>query len=47
VEVKSKEEAVGLARRFLQIHADVMGPSYKLQSEIRQMYDPSDVPGKP
>lgn len=39
VEVGSKDEAVEIAREFLQIHADVMGPSYVLDSEIRQMYE--------
>ena len=45
VQVDSKEEAVEIARQFVQIHADVMGPSYELDSEIRQMYDPADMPG--
>ena len=46
VQVKSREEAVELGKRFLQIHADVLGPSCEMQSEIRQMYDPSDLPGQ-
>src|SRR5579872_5216816 len=45
VEVKSKEEAIELSKRFLQIHADVMGPEYELDSEIRQMYEPGGTPG--
>lgn len=45
VDVKSKEEAIEIAKRFLQIHADVMGPGYELDSEIRQMYEPGAVPG--
>lgn len=45
VQVKSKEEAIELAREFLQIHADVMGPGYELNSEIRQMYEPGAAPG--
>jgi hypothetical protein len=45
VEVKSKEEAIEMAREFVQIHADVMGPSYVLDSEIRQMYEPGGGPG--
>jgi hypothetical protein len=44
VEVKSKEEAIELSRRFLQIHADVMGPGYELDSEIRQMYEAAAGP---
>ncbi len=45
VDVKSKEEAIEIARRFVQIHADIMGPGYELDSEIRQMYEPAAVPG--
>lgn len=44
VEVKSKEEAIELGRRFLQIHADILGPSYETDSQIRQMFDPSNAP---
>jgi hypothetical protein len=42
VQVKSKEEAIELARQFLEIHAEILGTSYEAESEIRQMYDPSD-----
>jgi hypothetical protein len=45
VQVNSKEEAIEMAREFLQIHADVMGPGYELDSEIRQMYEPGAAPG--
>jgi hypothetical protein len=45
VEVNSKEEAIELSRRFLQVHADVMGPGYELDSEIRQMYEPGGSSG--
>jgi hypothetical protein len=38
VDVKSKEDALELARRFFQIHADILGPSHEMSSEIRQMY---------
>jgi len=37
VQVKSKEEAIELARQFLEIHADILGSSYEAESEIRQM----------
>jgi len=43
VDVKSKEEALQLSRRFLQIHADILGPDYEADSEIRQMYDQTCV----
>jgi hypothetical protein len=49
VEVKSKAEAIELAKRFWQIHADVLGPSYEGGGDIRQMFDgppPCDGPGQ-
>jgi hypothetical protein len=39
MEAGSKAEAIELARRFLQVHADVMGKSYKGQIEVRQLFD--------
>ncbi len=36
----SRAEAIELARRFLQVHADVMGKSYRGQVEVRQLFDP-------
>ncbi len=45
VQVDSKEEAIEIAREFMQVHADVMGPGYELDSEIRQMYEPGAAPG--
>jgi hypothetical protein len=46
LQAKSREEAVELGRRFLQVHADVMGPDYEMGLEVRQLYDPppSDSP---
>ena len=40
MQAKSKPEAIELARRFLQVHADVLGTSYKGQVEVRQLFDP-------
>jgi len=37
-DLKSKEEAVEMGRRFLQIHADILGPSYEGELEIRPMF---------
>ena len=36
----SRAEAIELARRFLQVHADVLGRSYQGQVEVRQLFDP-------
>jgi len=42
VRVQSEAEAVALAQRFLEIHANVLGASYVGESEIRRMYDAED-----
>jgi hypothetical protein len=42
VQVKSKQEAIDLAKRFMEIHKEILGPSYEGESEIRQMYDSSE-----
>ncbi len=42
VQVKSKEEAIEIAKRFWQIHADILGPSYVGEGEIRPLFDPAD-----
>jgi hypothetical protein len=41
LQVKSKEEAIERGRRFMQVHADVLGPAYDGELEIRQMPDGS------
>jgi hypothetical protein len=38
--VGSKAEAVELGRRFLQVHADILGPEHLMELEIREMVDP-------
>jgi hypothetical protein len=35
----SKEEAIEKGRRFMQLHVDVLGPSYEGELEIRQLAD--------
>jgi len=42
LEAASKEEAIEMARRFLQLHADVLGPAYETEAEVRRMFDASD-----
>lgn len=37
--VKSKEEAVELGKRFMQIHLDFLGAAYEGELEVRQMAD--------
>ena len=42
VEVKSKEEAIEMAKGFWQLTADIMGPSYEGGGTILRMWDASD-----
>jgi hypothetical protein len=37
-ELPSMEEAVERARRFMQLHLDVLGPDYEGECEVRQMF---------
>lgn len=43
---KSKEEAVQLAKAFLKLHLDTLGPSYEGTIEVREMFDPADFDPK-
>jgi hypothetical protein len=38
IDVDSKEEVIALGRRFLEVHAEILGPSYVGESEIRRIY---------
>ena len=40
LEAPSREEAIRLGKQFMQVHADVLGPSYEGTLEIRPMFDP-------
>ncbi len=42
-DVKSKDEMIELAKRFLQVHVDVLGTSCELGLEIRQMADQTGI----
>lgn len=42
IRANSKEEVIQHTRHFLQIHADVLGPSYEAEAEIREMFDPAE-----
>jgi hypothetical protein len=39
VEVKTKEEAIELAKQVWQVFADVYGPCYEGEGEVREMFD--------
>jgi len=38
-DLKSKEEAIEMGTQFMQVHADILGPSYEGELEIRPMMD--------
>ena len=44
VQVASHDEAVEMARRFLELHRRILGPSYRAENEIRRLYGPWDAP---
>jgi len=35
----SKREAIELGTRFIQLHADILGSSYRAECEVREMFD--------
>ncbi len=37
MEFASKEEAIEAGRKFMQLHADILGPSYRGELEIREL----------
>jgi hypothetical protein len=39
VETPSRDEAIALGRRFMEVHAQIMGSSYDGECEIRQLFD--------
>jgi hypothetical protein len=39
-ELASKEAALESGREFMQLHADILGPEYEGELEIRPMFDP-------
>jgi hypothetical protein len=40
LKVPSRDEAIALGRRFMKLHADVLGPTYEGELEIRQLAEP-------
>jgi hypothetical protein len=40
IQVDSREEALKTGREFMQVHVDVLGPSYEGELEIREMLNP-------
>jgi hypothetical protein len=40
MKANSREEAIELGRRFMQVHAEILGPDHVVELEIRQIVDP-------
>ena len=40
--LQSREEAVRMGQEFMQVHADILGPSYEGELEIRPMFGTPD-----
>lgn len=38
VDVETRDEALALAREFLETHAKILGPSFVMESEVRRIY---------
>jgi len=38
-QLRTKEEAIESGKRFMKLHADILGPSYEGELEIRQLAD--------
>jgi hypothetical protein len=45
-DLDSKDEAIEMGTRFMQVHADILGPSYEGELEIRPLMDPPPNGGK-
>ena len=45
-ELKSREEAIQMGKEFMQVHADILGPSYEGELEIRPLMEPPPNGGK-
>jgi hypothetical protein len=39
LKANSRAEAIELGKRFMKVHADVLGPSYEGELEVRPMHD--------
>lgn len=41
-DLPSREAAIESGRRFMQLHADILGPEYEAELEVRQIFGPED-----
>ena len=47
LKANSREEAIKLGSDFMQIHGEVLGPTYEGELEIRQMFDGTECGAQP
>jgi len=47
IEAASPEQAIAHARRFLDVHRDILGKSYRAVNEVRRLYGPWDAKPPP
>lgn len=45
MEAQSREHAIELGKQYMQLHAEIMGPEYEGELEVRAMFDPTDACG--
>ena len=45
VEVESRDEALAMAKHFLEIHREILGNTYKSDSVVQRLYGPWDAEG--
>ena len=43
LEAASREEAIQLGKKFMQLHIDVLGHTYEGTLEVRPMFDPTSA----
>lgn len=42
MEASSREEAIRLGKEFMQLHADILGPEYEGELEVRAMFNATE-----
>jgi hypothetical protein len=45
IRADSKQQAIEEGSRFMQLHADILGPKYEGELEVRQMFEPGECGG--
>jgi hypothetical protein len=45
IEARSREHAIELGKDYMQVHAEIMGPEYEGELEVRAIFNPADACG--